>query len=70
MFNEHIKTLIIANKENKNRGSVYLVFEFVDHDLHGIFDSHIKNIRKKVAVPLPDLDIIHSVYGIGYRFEM
>ena len=35
-----------------------------------IIDSHIKNIRKKVAVALPDLEIIHSVYGIGYRFEM
>ena len=35
-----------------------------------IIDSHIKNIRKKIAAVLPDLEIIHSVYGSGYRFEM
>ncbi len=35
-----------------------------------IIDSHIKNIRKKVAAVLPDVDLIHSVYGIGYRFEI
>lgn len=29
---------ILANRENKNRGSVYLVFEFVEHDFHGIID--------------------------------
>jgi two-component system response regulator BaeR len=35
-----------------------------------IIDSHIKNIRKKVAAVMPDVDLIHSVYGVGYRFEM
>ncbi|TAN50320.1 MAG: response regulator [Rhodospirillales bacterium] len=35
-----------------------------------IVDSHIKNIRKKLAALLPEMDIIHSVYGIGYRFEI
>lgn len=35
-----------------------------------IIDSHIKNIRKKIAVVLPELDPIHSVYGVGYRFEL
>jgi len=35
-----------------------------------IVDSHIKNIRKKLATLLPEMDIIHSVYGIGYRFEI
>ncbi|MBV1775284.1 response regulator [Burkholderiaceae bacterium DAT-1] len=33
-------------------------------------DSHIKNLRKKLATILPDLDVIHSVYGVGYRFEL
>jgi two-component system response regulator BaeR len=32
-------------------------------------DSHIKNLRRKLAVVLPDAEIIHSVYGLGYRFE-
>lgn len=33
-------------------------------------DSHIKNLRRKLAVPLPDVDVIHSVYGLGYRLEL
>lgn len=33
-------------------------------------DSHIKNIRRKLAVRLPDADCLQSVYGVGYRFEM
>jgi len=32
-------------------------------------DSHIKKLRQKLAGLLPDLDIIHSVYGAGYRYE-
>ncbi len=33
-------------------------------------DSHIKNIRKKIALIDPELDLIQSVYGIGYRVEV
>lgn len=33
-------------------------------------DTHIKNLRQKLARPLPDVDIIHSVYGLGYRVEL
>lgn len=32
-------------------------------------DSHIKNIRRKLAIALPDKELIHSVYGVGYRYE-
>jgi two-component system, OmpR family, response regulator BaeR len=32
-------------------------------------DSQIKNLRKKLAADIPGEDIIHSVYGVGYRFE-
>jgi two-component system response regulator BaeR len=32
-------------------------------------DTHIKNLRRKVAAHLPDVDIIQSVYGVGYRVE-
>jgi len=31
-------------------------------------DSHIKNIRKKLALHLQQ-DLIHSVYGVGYKWE-
>lgn len=33
-------------------------------------DTHIKNLRQKLARLLPDTDIIHSVYGLGYRVEL
>jgi two-component system response regulator BaeR len=33
-------------------------------------DSHIKNIRKKITQYFPELDLIQSVYGIGYRLEL
>ncbi|MGZ8218660.1 response regulator [Methylomagnum sp.] len=32
-------------------------------------DSHIKNIRRKIAAILPDREVIQSVYGVGYKFE-
>jgi two-component system response regulator BaeR len=33
-------------------------------------DSHIKNLRKKLAADIPGVELIHSVYGAGYRFEI
>lgn len=32
-------------------------------------DSHIKKLRKKIAAVSEDLDIIRSVYGVGYKYE-
>jgi len=32
-------------------------------------DSHIKNLRRKLARALPGVEPIQSVYGLGYRFE-
>ncbi|GLR12744.1 DNA-binding response regulator [Chitinimonas prasina] len=32
-------------------------------------DSHIKNLRKKIAAVLGEREVIHSVYGVGYRYE-
>jgi two-component system response regulator BaeR len=32
-------------------------------------DTHIKNIRKKIAEKLPGRDVIQTVYGIGYKFD-
>ncbi|WP_178862225.1 response regulator [Thiomicrorhabdus cannonii] len=32
-------------------------------------DSHIKKLRHKLAAELTDKEIIHSVYGVGYKFE-
>ena len=32
-------------------------------------DSHIKKLRKRIAEVVPDKEIIHSVYGVGYKLE-
>jgi two-component system response regulator BaeR len=32
-------------------------------------DSHIKKLRRKLEDLVPNLDLIHSVYGVGYRYE-
>jgi two-component system response regulator BaeR len=32
-------------------------------------DSHIKKLRRKIDVLVPDRELIYSVYAAGYRFE-
>lgn len=32
-------------------------------------DSHMKNLRSKLALASPAQDLLHSVYGIGYKIE-
>ena len=32
-------------------------------------DSHVKNLRRKIAAAWPGEEVIHSVYGLGYRVE-
>ena len=32
-------------------------------------DSHIKNLRKKIAACLPDKEIITTIYGVGYKLN-
>jgi two-component system response regulator BaeR len=32
-------------------------------------DSHVKKLRKKIADVLPERELIHSVYGVGYKYE-
>jgi two-component system response regulator BaeR len=32
-------------------------------------DSHVKKLRRRLAELIPDRELIHSVYGVGYRYE-
>jgi len=32
-------------------------------------DSHMKNLRSKLAQAMPQEELLHSVYGIGYKIE-
>ena len=49
---------------------IEMAYSETDEISERIVDSHIKNIRKKIAAVQPDREFIHSVYGIGYRFEI
>ena len=33
-------------------------------------DSHIKKLRRKIEAVDPEEKLIHSVYGVGYKFEL
>ncbi|HEV8693421.1 MAG TPA: response regulator [Lysobacter sp.] len=33
-------------------------------------DSHIKNLRRKISTVMPDTEVIHSIYGLGYRVDV
>ena len=33
-------------------------------------DSHIKKLRRKMDEAAPGRELIHSVYGLGYKFEL
>ncbi|GFO56003.1 DNA-binding response regulator [Geomonas sp. Red276] len=32
-------------------------------------DSHIKKLRRKIFAAAPDQELIHSIYGVGYKYE-
>ena len=33
-------------------------------------DTHVKNVRRKLARIAPEEDIIRSIYGVGYKLEL
>ncbi len=48
-----------------------LISKVQGYDFEGYsrtIDSHIKNLRKKIAKHLPDQEVIRTVYGVGYSF--
>jgi len=57
-------------------GRIYSREQLMNHiyDDHRVvsdrtIDSHIKKLRKRIAAVLPEQEVIHSVYGVGYKFE-
>ncbi len=47
--------------------SVVQGYDFDGYDR--TIDSHVKNLRKKIAKYLPHREIISTVYGFGYKFN-
>jgi two-component system response regulator BaeR len=33
-------------------------------------DTHVKNLRRKLADALPNVEVIHAVYGVGFKLEI
>ena len=57
-------------------GRVLSRTQLIDHlyDDHRVVsdrtvDSHVKNLRKKLQMVVPEEEFIHSVYGVGYKLE-
>ena len=57
-------------------GHVYSRDKLIDgiYDDHRIVtnrtvDSHIKNLRQKLLEVMPEREMIHSIYGVGYKYE-
>jgi len=60
-----------------NPGRIYNRSKLMDHiypDQRIVsdrtIDSHIKNLRKKISGVSPETELIHSVYGAGYKYDV
>ncbi|MDM8517119.1 response regulator [Desulfobacterales bacterium HSG16] len=65
---ELLKTMISYPGKVFSRSE--LISKVQGYDFEGYertIDSHIKNLRKKIAKFFPDQDIIRAVYGVGYK---
>ena len=58
-------------------GRVYSRDQLMDHlyDDHRVVtdrtvDSHVKNLRRKLEQATPERELIHSIYGVGYKLEL
>jgi len=62
---------IMMSQPNRVFSRSELINRVQGYDFEGYdrtIDSHIKNLRKKIAQKLPGQEIISTVYGIGYKF--
>ena len=58
-------------------GRVYSRDQLMDHAYNDhrvvtdrTVDSHIKNLRRKLEQVAPQRELIHSIYGVGYKLEL
>jgi two-component system response regulator BaeR len=63
---------IMMSQPNRVFSRSDLINRVQGYDFEGYdrtIDSHIKNLRKKIAQKLPGQEIISTVYGVGYKFS-
>lgn len=64
-----LKVLMSHPERVFERGDLIALVQGYDFEGYDrTIDSHIKNIRKKIAVHLPDHQVIKTVYGVGYAY--
>jgi two-component system, OmpR family, response regulator BaeR len=64
-----LKVLMSHPERVFGRGDLITLVQGYDFEGYDrTIDSHIKNIRKKIAAHLPDTQVIKTVYGVGYAF--
>ena len=63
---------IMMSQPNRVFSRNELINHVQGYDFEGYdrtIDTHIKNLRKKIAQKLPGQEIIRTVYGVGYKFS-
>jgi len=63
---------IMMSRPNRVFTRNELINQVQGYDFEGYdrtIDTHIKNLRKKIAQRLPGQEIISTVYGVGYKFS-
>ena len=67
---EILKVLMSRPNRVYSRGELLVVVQ--GHEVDGYertIDSHVKNIRRKIAKHVPGEEVISTVYGVGYKFN-
>jgi len=70
--NEFELLKIMMHRPNRVFSRTELINRVQGYDFEGYdrtIDTHIKNLRKKIARQLPGQEIISTVYGVGYKFN-
>lgn len=64
---------VLMNRPNRVFSRSELIERVLGYNFEGYertIDSHIKNLRKKIAKFYPDQEFIGSIYGVGYKFSI
>lgn len=64
---------VLMNRPNRVFPRGELLNQVLGYDFEGYdrtVDTHIKNLRKKIAQELGDQEVITTVYGVGYKFNV
>lgn len=65
-----LKTLLSHPNRIFSRNELINIVQGYDFEGYDrTIDSHVKNLRKKIAAHLPGKEVISTIYGLGYRLN-